>query len=663
MVANDGPSRRRAKTAPGLSLLQVRRPFLPSLRDACRPVWWVLLIGALHGLLYVFLVPPWQHYDEPGHFEYAWLLANRATVAAGDYDQGLRREVAASMIEHDFFEGMGWQPNLLLPSEPVWIGVSQSNNPPFYYQLAALPLRLLAGSDITLQLYAARLVSLSLFMISLVAAAGIAANISTPRHPLRWMLPFSLAALPGLADSMTAVNSDAGAIAAFSVFLWGSLRLLRRGPNWFDALWVLISALVCLFTKNTVYLAVPLAGLVLLISLLPTSWQRWVGPGLLIAGLLAVPLLARGQGFAGWYEFNLYQPARRIAQPQAPDGRHVFLFELGSGSPADLRQAVPASQARALAGQTVTVGLWAWAETSLEVQTALLQIDSAPQVRTLTVDSEPRFYAWQFKLPQQPGKVVIQLAPRLLGSSNNQTEALYIDNLVLAAGDFPAGTLPTYPQPDSNWGLWGGRPFENLIRNHSAEHGWLQIRPELAGIFQRLIPSQPGWILGSFSDPPNALAYYQQAGAHLLRTFWGKFGWGHVPLLGSKPYRLLAGLTLMGMAGAAVFSWQQRRKILSPPAILLGLSLVLVWAATLLRGVGETILVRYSLPPARYAYPAIIPTLLLLNLGWLQLARLLGGWPAWQRLTRNGLAAGLYLLTWLVLDGWALWSLMRYYYA
>ena len=33
----------------------------------------ILLLALFHGLIYVFLIPPWQHYDEPNHFEVVWL--------------------------------------------------------------------------------------------------------------------------------------------------------------------------------------------------------------------------------------------------------------------------------------------------------------------------------------------------------------------------------------------------------------------------------------------------------------------------------------------------------------------------------------------------------------------------------------------------------------
>jgi hypothetical protein len=52
----------------------------------------ILIFGALfHGLIYGFLVPPWQDYDEPNHFEYVWLIANRIRMPRkGDYDQVMR---------------------------------------------------------------------------------------------------------------------------------------------------------------------------------------------------------------------------------------------------------------------------------------------------------------------------------------------------------------------------------------------------------------------------------------------------------------------------------------------------------------------------------------------------------------------------------------------
>ena len=124
----------------------------------------ILILGLVHGLTYVFLVLPWQHYDEPSHFEYVWLVANRPGLPQPyDYDPEMRREVAASMLEHGFYRDLGYRPNL--NDEVIGIGYAQLGDPPLYYLLASLPVRLMDGQDVTLQLYAARLVSLCLYLV------------------------------------------------------------------------------------------------------------------------------------------------------------------------------------------------------------------------------------------------------------------------------------------------------------------------------------------------------------------------------------------------------------------------------------------------------------------------------------------------------------------
>src|SRR5512147_1989311 len=101
-----------------------------------------LMVGLTFGTLFVFLMPPWQHYDEPNHFEYVWLIAKQGKLPSpDDYDQSMRKAVATSMINHGFFKGMT-PPDLNLADGPIWIGTySQLTNLPLYYIVAAIPLR------------------------------------------------------------------------------------------------------------------------------------------------------------------------------------------------------------------------------------------------------------------------------------------------------------------------------------------------------------------------------------------------------------------------------------------------------------------------------------------------------------------------------------------
>src|SRR5689334_15906605 len=58
-----------------------------------------------HLLVYAWVVPPWQHYDEPTHFEYAALIRELGRVPTFDERlPALRRAIGASMIETGFFQ-------------------------------------------------------------------------------------------------------------------------------------------------------------------------------------------------------------------------------------------------------------------------------------------------------------------------------------------------------------------------------------------------------------------------------------------------------------------------------------------------------------------------------------------------------------------------------
>ncbi len=141
--------------------MQPLRTLWSNLVKEHRVLFLMLLLALVTGITFIFLVPPWQHYDEPTQFEYAWLIANRSGIPGiGDYDQMLRREVAASMVENDFFRDLGFEPNLLAATEQIWIGISQIGSKPLYYWVAALPLRLFQATDITFQLNAVRFISL-----------------------------------------------------------------------------------------------------------------------------------------------------------------------------------------------------------------------------------------------------------------------------------------------------------------------------------------------------------------------------------------------------------------------------------------------------------------------------------------------------------------------
>ena len=65
------------------------------------------------------------------------------------------------------------------------------------------------------------------------------------------MVPAFLALLPGFIDSMTAVNNDVAAVLSASIFLWASLRLIKKGFSIGRLGFLALSLILCYLSKDT----------------------------------------------------------------------------------------------------------------------------------------------------------------------------------------------------------------------------------------------------------------------------------------------------------------------------------------------------------------------------------------------------------------------------
>ncbi len=343
----------------------------------------MLFLGLVLGVVFISAVPPWQHYDEPTHFEYAWLIANRPGMPAmGEYDQAMRREAAASMIEHEFFRGMGSTPNLLSSAEPIWIGISQTGSSPLYYWLASIPLRALRTADVTFQLYVLRFASTLFFLSSILAAYGVAVELSPEKHPLRWLLPVTILMLPSFVDILTAVNDDVGATAFFSLFLWSGIRLINRGYHWFRLLITLVLAVICFYTKNTVMIALLLVSIPLVFSIVRGEKRRFVWISVAGVAVLVVLSLFSWGDPANWYKLTSTSSATRSTNTESPLGKNVFEFNLSpEKGKAQISQLIPAGSSQR-ENSEITLGAWIWADKPATVQTPIFACGRAKYCQT-----------------------------------------------------------------------------------------------------------------------------------------------------------------------------------------------------------------------------------------------------------------------------------------
>jgi hypothetical protein len=215
-------------------------------------------------------------------------------------------------------------------------------------------------------------------------------------------------------------------------------------------------------------------------------------------------------------------------------------------------------------------------------------------------------------------QINVGLAPSIRDDGEDIT--VYYDGIVFVEGNHPAGSLPKYNDPRALEGTWGEGSFVNILRNGSAEASWPSMNNWLDNLLTENFPGRPSLYLAFLVDIKPAISYYQLAIERLSESFWAGFGWGHVPMRGAWTYRILKLVSLAGLIGAVLAFYRKRKDFPVDSIIFLGLSLFLIWATAFLRGTNTIVDGRYFIPVARYAYPAIIPTMMLLCAGWLEIS-------------------------------------------
>ncbi|HAL61304.1 MAG TPA: hypothetical protein DCP08_02730 [Chloroflexi bacterium] len=257
------------------------------------------------GLLWAFVVPPWQAPDEWRHFEYVKLILEEGRlVSSRDISPEIMREIIDSMVRHNYWQfGYAYYP--YDPSNPPqsfeeivpdWIAHSLYH-PPAYYAAAALFISPLSRSGVDQQLLAARVFSVLLGALSVAIAYGTARAIFPQEEALSRLAPLIVALLPMHAFINASVNSDALAELMVSLLIFQWVVILRRGLSPLLAIGVVFATVVGFLTKRITVMSLPISAVGLLLWLTGKPWRSLstgklaaVGMGLILgmAGMAAL---------------------------------------------------------------------------------------------------------------------------------------------------------------------------------------------------------------------------------------------------------------------------------------------------------------------------------------------------------------------------------------
>ncbi len=601
----------------------------------------VLLYALCRGLFLVATVPPWQGPDEPGHAEYALLLA-RGHVPSPHGDAALERAILRSMATHGFYPLVGTDPPTTEPNtftdvprlggEPTQL----ANETPVGYLPYALVAAIAPTADPAGVLGRMRLASVALVLVTLAATALAAREILGPHLALS---ATALAAtVPMLGFAGAVVNNDLPAAALGSIWFLVLGRALRRGFAHRRAAALVLVALLAALAKRSALFLLPLLLLMAVVwlwqrrptdrlselrSVLPPvlPWSRLAAVGGAALLGLAVALWPVDDRAAGWRRAGREWGAERTTEAAHSGGWGLHLEDASTTEWQYVEQTVPVS-----GGDNVRSGIWL-KSTVPGTRAQLVVNDDGGVWLGATVTLSPQ---WQ----------LVEVAGRLSMAATRVRLAIVPGNGT-AAGmgvlDADDATLLVDDRARlSNGGAEAPRRAGSVLAAGA-------VRYTDAG---RLIAAVPG----GFAEPESMLRRARRGLAFSFSSLWGGFGWLTI-WPGSIYYLIAAGIALSATLAAALALLAPDRLALDQAgsAGLRICALAAVLAVATAVGGSMAGAPPDRLPQGRYLLPALVP----LTLPAVALAQRLR--PKLGPLALAGIALGLDLAS-VVLYIWPTYS-------
>lgn len=558
------------------------------------------------------------------------------------------------MKEHNFFNSPELQEvaKYAHQADPIWIGVPQVGDPPLYYWIAALPVRLLLNQPIEIQLYAGRLVSLVLWLGVLFISWLFAKEISPINHSLRWILPNSLALIPAFAEHSTALNNDIAATFIYSLIIFYGTRLIKNGFSFLNVTILLILMVASYFTKATIWLAALVVPLAIFITLLRNR------KGVIVIGLLA--LVALGGTFA-LFEFNdvaLWFRDTTQTQPTKVETEFGKALQIIDNDPTrsnSVMQNILAPTTDSLFAKTVTVGVWMWSEKKISAYPpSILVINDLYQREFLrpelvSVETHPNLTTFTYRIPQTYKHLYFMLEPLI---NHDGVGIVYYQNPFMVQGDCSGEIVVA-----ENLVSCSETQYINLIRNSDAKETWPKFRSSIIKLMAKIdyrIGEAANAIIYSL-DTRATFWYTRHSTANIFRSFWGKFGWGHIYWVGQKPYILPLIFSIIGaiLGVYAFLRYIPKNKTLL--WIWFSIAILCNYFFCWFTGISmQSYFLAPNYPDARYMYPSVLILMGILASGWGLVINSASG-------KFRSLGLTLYFLFFIYLDILSFYTVLNYY--
>lgn len=225
------------------------------------------------GLVYLAVIPPWAGPDEPRHYEYVRLMHEKGGfVGYPDIDPKVMNEIIRSMDSVNYWK---WGVSLWKRAKPGELpkdftviygeAAHQLHQPPLAYMLYLPVLNALADNPIRTQLYAMRLVSILLNVVTVLAAYAAAREIFRNDATMALAVPIFIMLLPQHLFLHSIVMNDHLTEAAFAWMLALVARTFRLGLSPLRVLGILLLLGIALAAKRSALYGIPILGFAFLV--------------------------------------------------------------------------------------------------------------------------------------------------------------------------------------------------------------------------------------------------------------------------------------------------------------------------------------------------------------------------------------------------------------
>ena len=309
---------------------------------------WLFLATALHGLVYLLLLPPWMGEDEPWHVEYSLDLAlateksrsslptSEALAAATPSQRKIQERTGAdladvrdvqarivqSMQHRDFWQRIdfaGWGPGAN-DLDRFSLGHSEAQQPPLYYGLCAFLLELSGLDKIESQLSLLRVFSFLMYLAVLGFTYALARQVSRDIW-LPALATLLVAWLPMHARQSAVVSNDVLVKVFTSATLWLLAQNLIRPLPAPKALALPVLIFLAMSTKLT---AIGIAAPLCLVLFYSSIRRR--GP--LVGSVQGILVLVLLFGALLWWQSDQTGPRDTLDGMGLPTNSHELELHL-----------------------------------------------------------------------------------------------------------------------------------------------------------------------------------------------------------------------------------------------------------------------------------------------------------------------------------------------